>query len=57
MLWAQITLVVYFGLTLLASAAQHGRSSVTNFRDTAIIMAIVITLVYLAGGFSHFAIR
>jgi hypothetical protein len=52
---AQVALVVFFSLTLLACAHDHGKPREGNesFWQALIGVGIIATLIYFAGGFSQ----
>jgi LPXTG-motif cell wall-anchored protein len=52
---AQIALVVFFSLTLLSYAHDHGKPQTgnDNFWTGLVGVGIIVTLIYFAGGFSQ----
>lgn len=57
MLWSQIGLLVFLGAILLISAQSSGKGkssgSDTPFVDGLIVVGILFTLIFFAGGFSR----
>jgi hypothetical protein len=56
MLWAQITMLCLYGISLLMGANMHGKPKkpgTHSFISDAICVAIAFTLAYCAGAFSR----